>query len=263
MSARVALFDELVSAGLKVDPLDGWETRGGKWSHKRPIGIMDHHTAPPVPFPPARLIGTQLKANMSTDPDGTIHLLAYGACNYSSGMGSRVVYAELLDGIVPWENARERGLVDDFNGNPVYWNYENSHAGDGGPLPSAQREAIILSHVVVLDHFGLDVDVPPVIGHCEHTRRKIDPYWDGSRRAIVEIRNETREAAMATYRGVRNVPDKNGVPRPWATDVIDDGIAVGAINVTDDHPEDWAAATDYGTLWTILDRLGWPKGSTQ
>ena len=53
------------------------------------------------------------------------------------------------------------------------------------------------------------------------------------------------------YRGVVNVPAKDGEIHQWAKDVIDWGIAEGLIVTTDDHPEDWNEVLTSGRYWTF------------
>lgn len=195
MTAK-ALFDAHKKAGLDVHVYGDWANRGGTWATGKPSGIMQHHTAPPVPFPVHRLVGSRLKANVNTKPDGQVWLLAYGACNYSSGPGSSVVLRKNVNlKTPPTQNALQRGLKDDFNGNPWYWNYENDHPGDGSPLPKVQFEAIVESTRIVAEHFQLD-PATQTISHAEHTRRKSDPYWDADRRCIETIRQALKETDM-------------------------------------------------------------------
>ncbi len=191
MSAA-ALFSELVTAGLTVVKESGWATRGGTWAEGgKPLGIMQHHTAPPNPFPIRALYANnKIKCNIATHENGTIYLVAYRACNYSSGKGSSTVLnSNVRPGIPPNLNAKERGLTDDKGGNRYFWNYENSHPGNGSPMPGVQSEAIAISSSVVNAHFGLSEK--NMISHAEWTRRKGDPYWDGSRRIIETIRSDT------------------------------------------------------------------------
>lgn len=187
MTAAQQLHQALVDAGLKVRQYPGWETRGGSWAHRKPVGVMHHHTAAPVPFPVSRLAGSLIKCNINTKPDGTVWLVAYGACNYSSGSGSSKVLAEVRAGTPPTRNARDRDLDDNVNGNPHFWNFENDHAGKGGPLPAVQEEAIVVATRVTNDHFELSGR--NMISHACWTARKHDPYWNGNRRAIDDIRN--------------------------------------------------------------------------
>jgi len=191
----VTLLDELEAAGLNVQPYGDWVGRGGNWAGGQPSGIMHHHTAAPVPFPTHRLIGDRLKANIQTQPDGKVWLLAGGACNYSSGPGNYGVLRDVRLGITPTANARERGLVDTTNGNPHFFNFENDHLGQGQPLPDVQFEAIVTATQVVADHYGLDA-ANQTISHAEWTKRKTDPFWNGDRRAIEKIRTALQEDPM-------------------------------------------------------------------
>lgn len=189
----MSLKTELEAAGLNVKTVTGWGSRGGTWKLGKPVACMIHHTAPPVPYPVSALYGDLLKANINTKPDGTVWLIAQGACNYSSGAGSSVVLSEARLGQPPTENARERGLVDDMGGNAYFFNFENDHAGNGSPIPEVQHDAIVLATRVVLDHY--DLGPKNVVSHAEWTTRKRDPYWNGSFRAIEAIR-EQLEADM-------------------------------------------------------------------
>lgn len=189
MADAADLLDALRDAWPYVHVNAGWQARGTPWSAGDPVGVMHHHTAPPVPFPIDRLNGSsdgRIKCNMNTKPDGSVWLVAYGACNYSSGLGSSTVLAEARAGQPPSKNAGDRNLNDDTNGNPWFWNFENDHPGDGSDLPDIQHEAIVTATQVVLDF--LDLDAGNVISHAEWTARKIDPYWNGDRRCIEEIR---------------------------------------------------------------------------
>jgi len=189
MSADQLLAD-LKAAGLTVVEEPKWKTRGGRWATRaKPEGIMEHHTAPPNPFPIKKLYGPPLyrtKANMATHPDGTLYLIAYGACNYSSGYGMlKVLVDNVRKAIAPEHNATKRGAK---GGNRYFWNYENSHLGDGSPIPQVQLDTIITSTRLVIEHFRLNSE--QIISHAEWTSRKIDPYWNGSNRlAMKQIRD--------------------------------------------------------------------------
>ncbi len=184
MSAE-ELYTDLVFAGINVVEQPGWQQRGNRWRKKKPEGIMQHHTAPPNPYPIRKLYGRpffRIKANMATHEDGTLFLIAYKACNYSSGRGSlKVLKENVRRGIAPTHNALVRGAK---SGNRNFWNYENSHPGDGSPIPQIQLDTIIESTRIVLDHFGLDPE--QVISHAEWTKRKVDPNWNGGNRTAIE-----------------------------------------------------------------------------
>ncbi len=186
MSANQLLAD-LKAAGLTVVEEPGWKTRGGTWkTGGKPEGVCQHHTAPPNPYPIKALYrDSKIKCNMATHEDGTLFLVAYEACNYSTGRGSSVVLNENVRAEdPPRANAITRRLTDDMGGNRYFWNYENSHPGDGSPLPSAQLETIVVSNVVVDAHFGLNWK--RIISHAEWSRRKIDPRWNGGNRTAIE-----------------------------------------------------------------------------
>ena len=182
------LLANLISAGLDVVEEPGWKTRGRTWrTNGQPEGVMQHHTAPPNPYPIKALYGVRIKANMATHENGTVYMIAYNACNYSSGPGSKkVLTGNVRPSIPPPDNARARGLYDTplWGGNKYYWNFENSHPGDGSPIPKAQFDAIIISSQIVIDHFGLNWE--QIISHAEHSRRKIDPRWNGNNRTAIE-----------------------------------------------------------------------------
>jgi hypothetical protein len=191
-----ALLIALLKAGLHVVEEPGWRTRGNYWNiNAKPEGVMQHHTAPPNPYPIGKLYGPpfyRTKCNMATHEDGTLYLVAYKACNYSSGYGMNAVLTDNVRPLIaPTRNARKRGLK---SGNRHFWNYENSHPGDGSAIPQVQLDTIIESTRVVLDHFELDPE--QVISHAEWTSRKIDPFWDwSSRTAIEQIREGVADMA--------------------------------------------------------------------
>jgi len=197
MRTATDLFRALVAAGLDVTTEPGWEKRGNRWNvDGKPEGVMQHHTAPPNPYPIKRLYGPPLyriKANMATHEDGRLYLIAYRACNYSSGYGMRSVLEDnVRKSIAPTHNGTRRGTK---SGNRHFWNYENSHPGDGSPIPDVQLETIIESNRIVNDHFGLDPE--QTISHAEWTARKPDPKWNGSNRtAIEQIREGVAEMAI-------------------------------------------------------------------
>jgi len=192
------LLQALRNAGLNVIEEPGWRTRGKRWNvDGKPEGVMQHHTAPPNPYPIKRLYGPPLyriKANMATHEDGRLYLVAYGACNYSSGYGMKAILENCVrKSIAPTHNGTKRGTK---SGNRHFWNYENSHPGDGSPIPQVQLDTIIESNRIVNDHFGLNPE--QTISHAEWTKRKIDPRWNGSNRiAIEQIRQGLREDDMA------------------------------------------------------------------
>lgn len=195
----MSLVTELRSAGLTVVEDPGWDTRGLRWAANLPIGQMLHHTAPPVPYPVDALNGSRdgrIKCNANIKQDGTVVMIAALASNYSSGLGSEVVYRETLAAIPPPANALQRNLADDMNGNPFYWNVECDALGDGGPIPAVMYDAIVTATNVTNRWFGFKG--AQVISHAEWTRRKIDPYWNGSTRTAADIRADLEDDDMPT-----------------------------------------------------------------
>jgi len=192
MATPIQLLQDLRNAGINVIQEPGWRTRGNRWNvDGKPEGVMQHHTAPPNPYPIKKLYGIRIKANMATHENGRLYLIAYGACNYSSGYGMRSVLEDnVRKSIAPTHNGTKRGTK---SGNRHFWNFENSHPGDGSPIPRVQLDTIIESTRIVLNHFELNPE--QVISHAEWTRRKIDPYWNGSNRTAIE---QIREAVMLT-----------------------------------------------------------------
>lgn len=225
------LLEDLQAAGLTVVEEPGWKTRGGvgDWFAGKPEGVMQHHTAPPNPYPIKRLYDRgQIKCNMATHEDGTLYLIAYRRCNSSSGPGSSTVLnRNVRPGRPPTANARQRGLNDDMGGNRHFWNYENSHPGDGSPIPEAQLKTIVVSNIVVNAHFGLSYK--NIISHAEWSRRKIDPNWNGNNRfAINQIRELVEEGETVST-------GPNGEPN-W------------------DEVSDWAK-NSWTWAWTRSDRI--------
>ena len=229
------LLTDLKLAGLKVVEEPGWKLRGKKWNvDGKPEGVMQHHTAPPNPYPIKKLYGPpfyRIKCNMATHEDGTVYLVSYGACNYSSGYGMKAVLEDnVREENPPTVNANKIGLK---SGNRHFWNYENSHPGDGSPLPSAQLEAIVVSNIVVNAHFGLNWQ--RIISHAEWTKRKIDPRWNGSNRtAIEQIRELVGEGEVMT--GPNGEPNWEEVSK-WAKNSWTWGWANGLVTA-DSHPKD-------------------------
>jgi len=205
----------LRAAGLTVRVAGAALTRGNAWADGQPVGVMHHHTALPVPFPVGALDGRRdgrVKCNLNTKPDGTVWFVAYRACNYSSGAGSKIVLDEVRNDVPPNGNAKERHLHDTTFGNRWFWNFENDHAGTGGPIPEAQYAAILVATEVVLDHFSLIPD--NVISHAEWSARKVDPYWNNDRRSVQTIRDELKAGHA------RPKPPPPPPPTDWTKDLI-------------------------------------------
>jgi hypothetical protein len=189
------LAEEFRRAGLRVVEEPGWEDRGKSWVKGRPIGALQHHTAAPVPYPVRSLyLPVRIKCNFNVKADGTIHVIAAGSCNYSTGEGSAAVRKETSKGVAPSGTAKARGLPNDAGGNAWYLTNETDHLGDGGPIPKAQYEAVLGCWIVIFDRMGWTAE--RLIGHGEWTDRKTDPRWNdkNSHHNLEDLRADLRSA---------------------------------------------------------------------
>jgi hypothetical protein len=229
------LDDELRAVGVTVKEYGGWTSTGGQWADGRPVGLMVHHTAPPVPFPVDSLAGHdqgRIKCNANVKPDGVVWLIADGACNYSSGSGSGKVLKEVRAGTPPSKNAKDRGLEDDTNGNPWFYNFEVDHEGDGGPIPEEQYVAVVTSLIVVGRHWNLTQG--NTVSHAEWTARKSDPYWNNNRRCIEQIRADMGKGY--DMQGPNGEPNWDEVS-DWARNSWTKAFQAGLLT-EDSHPGD-------------------------
>jgi len=195
------LADAIRATGVNVVEEPGWQTRS-QYDYRhgyRPIGVMVHHTAPPVPYPVAKLYRS---CNLNVKQNGTVHVIAAGY-EYDSGRGSSVVLAETRAGIAPKGDARARGLIDNTDGNPYYIDIEVDHAGDGRPIPQVQYDALIRTIAAICEH--QDWTVGHIIGHREWTKRKPDPRWLGDTNPMPAIR--TAVAGFLAGEGLGNEGD--------------------------------------------------------
>lgn len=168
-----------------VSTWPGWETRSQTDPTRyTPIGIINHHTAPPVPYPEDKLLA---KCNVTIRPDGHAVILAAGY-QYDSGLGSPTI----LDAV---RNDRPLpaldGLTSTVNGNPLFVDIEVQHLGDGSPIPPVQRQALIAVNAAICERMGWN-PMTRVIGHREWAPdRKPDPRWDGFDNPMPTIRTDT------------------------------------------------------------------------
>lgn len=181
------LADALRAEGCRVVEVDGWETRRASNSTFRPIGVVVHHTAPPVPYP---IDGLLRKCNLNVKTDGTVYVVSAGY-QYDTGDGSYRVRDETAAGIPPPARAYTRGLYDDGTVNPYYFDIETDHPGDGSPIPDVQRDAVIKAAAAICRQMGWTDG--HVIGHSESTPRKVDPRWNGTYDDMQNIRPAVRE----------------------------------------------------------------------
>jgi len=200
------LADVLNDAGLVVIEEPGWKARTQPTRNVySPIGILNHHTAPPNPYPVERLYS---KCNLFIARNGNVHVVS-GGYQYDSGKGSPKVLAEVVNGSFPGGRAVDRGIQRDpyVSGNPYFIDIEVDHPGDGSPLPAVQFDALVLSDAAILLHKNWGVQ--QLLGHSEWTPRKIDPRWDGSWKPMPGIRLAVQEAMEDLMARFTDVPESH------------------------------------------------------
>ena len=89
-----------------------------------------------------------------------------------------------------------------------------------------------------------------VLGHRQAPNQSTTCPGNHLVAALPGINNRIEEILVPTYRTVQNVPDAD-----WARKVVDDGIAAGRINVSDDSPDDWNRPLTDGRYWTFESRV--------
>jgi len=189
------MADELHDAGLNVLEHEGWISRTNATNNiYDPIAVLDHHTAgssllinyPDPPFwPNDRLEG---QCNITIWPNGVVVVLNAGYA-YDSGRGDPMVLRRIEDDR-PITVPQDFNDDDRINGNPYFIDIEVQHVGDGGPINPPQREALIATNAVLLDHYGWN-PMTQLLGHRDWTRRKPDPNWGGLSNPMPGIRLDT------------------------------------------------------------------------
>ena len=156
----------LGQAGLKVAPVDGWESRG-RAEMGAPVGVICHHTAGPragnMPSLKTLIDGRPdlpgPLAQLGLGRDGTYYIIAAGRCNHA--------------GVGAWQG------FTDGNGRFIGIEAENTGLPDDSPWPAIQLEAYQRGVAAILTHLG-----QPAIccaGHKEYALpagRKTDPPFD-------------------------------------------------------------------------------------
>lgn len=160
----VWLHDALLEAGLKVAPVDGWESRG-IGDVGRTFGVICHHTAG-LENGNMPSLGTLIHgrpdlngplAQLGLGRDGTYYLIAAGRCNHA-GVGS-------------WHG------VNTGNTNFIGIEAENTGLADDAPWPAVQVDAYHRGVAAILKHSGLGAEA--CAGHKEWApMRKEDPALD-------------------------------------------------------------------------------------
>lgn len=169
------LFDRLWAIGYSFVPEFKTNDRRGEFA---PVGIMVHHTAGSNDLNVVRrgragLPGPLANFYLDRDAPFILTVVADGKAN-DSGMGSSVVLSEVRQGLRPTgKTAAQRGLADDVNGNPYFWDIECENLGTGQEWPGGQVHVLVWFLVAVCLEAGWSAN--RIIGHKEWTRRKIDP----------------------------------------------------------------------------------------
>lgn len=201
----VWLAEEFRRAGLKVVEVPGWEDRGSHWHPGRPVGAIQHHTAPPVPFNVRTLTTPLIRCNFNVKSDGTVHVIAAGSCDFSSGSGSQVVLDEVRKDVSPSGTAKARGLLENVDGNRLFINNETDHLGAGEPIPEVQYDAVIRCWVVIFQQ--MEWHPNRLIAHGEWRSRKPDPAWNDkdSHSNMEDMRADLATALGGGRRSVQHV----------------------------------------------------------
>lgn len=113
-------------------------------------------------------------------------LLGDGKAN-DSGMGSSVVLKDVQRDIAPTGTAASRGLSDDINGNPYFYDIELENNGVGEQWAPELIEAGLRATLALCIYHGWGPN--RVIAHKEWTRRKIDPTGVNMDVVRAEIKN--------------------------------------------------------------------------
>lgn len=190
------MADEFRAAGLDVVEVDGWKTRGRPASSGSfdPFALNVHHTGgtssalSPTPAL-SLLVGGRSDlpgpiAHFATDYHGRIWVIAAGRANVN-GSNRGVPNIPAGDG--------NRDLM----GNEVFTNGTQA-------MPQAQLDAIALSSVVVLEHFGRPVD-----GYLyRHQDTSKTGKWDIGQLSTARLRAITK----AVVRGTPTPPEDDMTP---------------------------------------------------
>ena len=164
MGYQLWLPEVFRQAGLRVEAMRGWETRGS--STFMPSWLVEHHTASNKNAGNAPSLNTVINGrpdlpgplcNYLTGRDGTIYVVAAGRANHA-GIGA---------------------YPDGTTGNSRSFGNEAENDGVGEPWPAVQMNAINRAAYAICRHMGWKAD--RVIGHKEYALpkgRKVDPTYD-------------------------------------------------------------------------------------
>lgn len=154
-----------------------------------PIGVLNHHTAISGPGLTVCKNGRRdlpgPLCNINITRQGVINVVCDGRANHA-GKGSSVVAGDVRAGRPITQDARDRHLTDDTDGNTRFYGIEVDNDGVGEPLTGVQQDALIGVNAALVAHFGWDPNC--CIHHRQWTARKTDMRWRGDIPALVRFR---------------------------------------------------------------------------
>lgn len=214
MPRAVWMADALKDFGVPFKTVAGWETRGE--SVFDPVGVMNHHTADTSPT--SSLLSMILSgrpdlpgplANVYTEWDGTIYLVAAGEANHAGG-GRIEVRDRALRELAPLGDAADHyPRSDNYVGNDYWIGNEVQHPGDNTPYPEAVIEAVVSFNAAICAFQGWSAN--RCIHHREHTYRKADMSWRGDLRGLVRKRMEQGMTTSPTFRRALDIGAEPGI----------------------------------------------------
>ena len=180
----------LTDWGVDWEGYGDWETQAAAYPgtvNYTPEGVLNHHTASTNWYPKHKLT---TKCNLYIDPAGKVWIMSLGY-QADSGMGDPNVLMRVRND-QPISRPLDFTVASRINGNPWFIDIEVGHPGDGTPIPTVQRDALVQCNAAICDMMGWD-PATRVLGHKEWTRRKIDPRWwfRGGIDEMEDIRNDT------------------------------------------------------------------------
>lgn len=167
---------------LTVVESPGWRTNDRPGSFA-PIGVVEHHTASPKTSGPAASLsvvrngrggipGPLCNLLIERGLSPRVHLISDGRAS-DTGRGVERVLEEVRANTPPTRTAAQRGLDDDIDGNPWFYDIEWELDGRGEEPTPEMYDIGIRATAALLAWEGWDER--RVISHAMWSRRKIDP----------------------------------------------------------------------------------------
>jgi hypothetical protein len=238
----VQLIDALQKWHVDYELYDDWRTRtrpGGC----NPIGFVQHHTGGPFTESASYLeflfdVGRPSEGipgplcQFAIGPSGTVWVASLGRAN-QAGTGSSATRDKISSEDYPGYTSEIRPGADNVNGNGIYWGVEICYPGTV-PMRQAQYASAVLLAAAIVDAFGWSA--LSILGHREHSRRKIDPGGVN----LAKFRRDVR-ALLAAGPDGDQLPDTGSPeqPQPEPETPQEDPMAVGKIQKygSDEHPK--------------------------